>query len=301
MVLLQGGEFLMGSDCHYPEEAPARRVAVDGFWIDRFPVTVADFRQFVDTTGHVTTAEIAPDPNHYPGILPELIRPGSLLFVQPEGRVPAVAMRHWIYAPGACWRDPLGTGAPDGAWEDHPVVHVTYADALAYAAWAGKSLPTEAEWEFAARGGLDGAAFAWGDVLAPDGNMLANFWQGNFPWQNLMTDGFERTSPVGSFPANGYSLYDMIGNVWEWTDDWFAPRGAQPKPACCTPRNPRGGVEEASHDPQMPDFKIGRKVLKGGSHLCSENFCQRYRPAARYPQAVDTSTSHIGFRCVRRA
>jgi formylglycine-generating enzyme required for sulfatase activity len=185
--------------------------------------------------------------------------------------------------------------------DDHPVVHVTYTDALAYAQWAGKELPTEAEWEYAARGGLDAAEYAWGRDLTPGGKFMANTWQGDFPWQNLCDDGFERTSPVTAFPPNGYGLYDMIGNVWEWTADWYASRHeAEVLKACCIPKNPRGGREEQSYDPCQPDIKIPRKVLKGGSHLCAPNYCRRYRPAARHPEPIDTSTNHVGFRCIRR-
>jgi formylglycine-generating enzyme len=180
-------------------------------------------------------------------------------------------------------------------------VHVTFADALAYAKWAGKDLPTEAEWEYAARGGLDGAEFAWGDEFTPGGTHQANTWQGEFPRQNLNTDGYERTSPVTAFPPNGYGVYDMIGNVWEWTSDWFTPKHEADAPkACCIPENPRGGRKEDSYDPCQPNIKIPRKVIKGGSHLCAPNYCRRYRPAARHAEAVDTSTSHLGFRCVVR-
>jgi sulfatase modifying factor 1 len=184
---------------------------------------------------------------------------------------------------------------------DHPVVHVAYRDALAYAKWAGKDLPTEAEWEFAARGGLDGAEFAWGDELASGGKQMANTWQGAFPHQNLKLDGYERTSPVTAFPPNGYGVHDMIGNVWEWTSDWYSTKHeADAHKACCVPDNPRGGPVDASYDPCMPNIRIPRKVLKGGSHLCAPNYCRRYRPAARHPEPVDTSTSHVGFRCVVR-
>jgi sulfatase modifying factor 1 len=180
-------------------------------------------------------------------------------------------------------------------------VHVTFADALAYAKWAGKDLPTEAEWEYAARGGLDGAEFAWGDEFTPGGTHQANTWQGEFPRQNLNTDGYERTSPVTAFPPNGYGVYDMIGNVWEWTSDWFTPKHEADAPkACCIPENPRGGRKDDSYDPCQPNIKIPRKVIKGGSHLCAPNYCRRYRPAARHAEAVDTSTSHLGFRCVVR-
>jgi formylglycine-generating enzyme required for sulfatase activity len=302
MARIEGGAFTMGSDAHYPEEGPAHRVAVDGFWIDRTPVTNRQFRRFAEATGYVTLAERPPDPTLYPGIRPGMLKAGSLVFRKPGRPVPADDYTQWWgFTFGAFWRRPKGKGSHLAGLEDHPVVHVAYEDAAAYAAWAGKALPSEAEWEFAARGGLDGKAYAWGDELAPGGRMLANYWQGAFPWQNLATDGYEGTSPVGSFPANGYGLLDMIGNVWEWTEDWFNDRHAGKQPgSCCMPRNPRGGAENRSYDPCLPDIRIGRKVLKGGSHLCAPNYCQRYRPAARYAQPVDTSTSHVGFRCVVR-
>ncbi|MBI1181164.1 MAG: SUMF1/EgtB/PvdO family nonheme iron enzyme [Alphaproteobacteria bacterium] len=301
MVLLPGGTFVMGSDHHYPEEAPAHRVAVDGFWIDRTPVTNRQFARFVEATGYETLAERPPDPADYPGIRPDMIRAGSLVFVKPNRPMPPVDFsRWWQFRFGACWRHPAGPGSGLEGREDHPVVHIAYEDAEAFARWAGKELPTEAEWEYAARGGLDGSAYAWGDQLAPGGRMMANYWQGAFPWQNLATDGYEGTSPVGAFPVNGHGLADMIGNVWEWTADWFGDGHAK-GPQCCIPRNPRGAGKDGSYDPCMPEIRIGRKVLKGGSHLCAENYCQRYRPAARYAQPLDTSTSHVGFRCVWRA
>lgn len=302
MIAIPGGTFRMGSDAHYPEEGPSHMVRVDPFLMDATPVTNAQFARFVEETGWKTLAETPPDPRDYPGIQPDMIRAGSLLFNKPQGPVPLTDFTQWwSFCFGACWRAPLGPGSDLRGLEDHPVVHIAHADAEAYARWAGKSLPTEAEWEFAARGGREGLAYAWGDSLAPGGEMLANYWQGRFPWENLATDGFERTSPVRSFPANGYGLYDMIGNVWEWTDDWYADRHPEKSAGgCCIPRNPRGGEQKLSHDPCQPDIPIGRKVLKGGSHLCAENYCQRYRPAARYPQPVDTSTSHVGFRCVIR-
>jgi formylglycine-generating enzyme required for sulfatase activity len=184
---------------------------------------------------------------------------------------------------------------------DHPVVHVAAEDAESYARWAGKSLPTEAEWEYAAWGGREGIEFAWGDELEPGGRHMANVWQGPFPYANSAADGFVRTSPVGHFPANGFGLYDMIGNVWEWTTDWYAKGHAvDPDRPCCAPTNPRGAAQEASYDPAMPQIRIPRRVLKGGSHLCAPSYCRRYRPAARHAQAIDSSTSHIGFRCIRR-
>jgi len=207
----------------------------------------------------------------------------------------------WSFKFGANWRRPHGPRSSIAGLNDHPVVHLAYRDAEAYAKWTGKELPTEAEWEFAARGCLDGAEFAWGSEVAPAGKHMANTWQGAFPHQNLKQDGYERTSPVRAFPPNGYGLYDMIGNVWEWTTDWYsASHEADAQEACCVPHNPRGGREEDSYDPCQPDIRIPRKVLKGGSHLCAPNYCRRYRPAARHAEPVDTSTSHVGFRCVIR-
>jgi formylglycine-generating enzyme required for sulfatase activity len=303
MVWIPGGTFRMGSNDHYPEEAPVHRVQVDGFWIDRTPVTNRQFKQFVRATGHVTTAQIRPDPKDYPGALPNMLYAGSLVFA-PLPRVADLSdwSQWWTFMKGADWRHPYGPKTNINVLDDHPVVHVSYSDALAYAKWAGKDLPSEAEWEFAARGGLDGAEFAWGDEFTPGGVQMANTWQGNFPLQNLNQDGYERTSPVKAFPTNGYGLCDMIGNVWEWTSDWYAPRHEADAPkACCIPENPRGGREEQSYDPSQPNIKIPRKVLKGGSHLCAPNYCRRYRPAARHAEPIDTSTSHVGFRCVARS
>ncbi|MGH6782967.1 MAG: formylglycine-generating enzyme family protein [Sphingomonadaceae bacterium] len=303
MIAIKGGRFRMGSDRHYPEEAPAHEVIVDDFMIDATPVTNAQFAAFVAATGHVTLAETPPNPDDYPGILPEMIRAGSLVFTPPPGPIPLNdPFAWWSFTFDADWRRPLGPGTTVDALDDHPVVHIAYADAVAYADWAGKTLPTEAQWEYAARGGLDAKDYAWGDELEAGGTHHANVWQGQFPWQNLTADGWERTSPVRTFAPNGYGLHDMIGNVWEWTADWYADRHAEPKSAsaCCVPRNPRGAVEPDSRDPCMPDLAVGRRVLKGGSHLCAPNYCQRYRPAARYAQPIDTSTSHVGFRCVAR-
>jgi formylglycine-generating enzyme required for sulfatase activity len=303
MVWIAGGTFKMGSDRHYAEERPVHHVTVDGFWIDRYPVTNEQFARFVAETGHVTFAEIAPRAEDYPGALPEMLHPGSLVFVQPPGPVDLRNIGNWWrFVLGADWRHPYGPDSSLDGLEKHPVVHVAYADALAYAKWAGKLLPTEAQWEFAARGGLDGVPYAWGDELTPGGKFMANTWQGRFPWENLGDDGYERTSPVGSFPSNGYGIYDMIGNTWEWTSDWYTPRHPDEQTkACCVPLNPRGGRKEESYDPAAPQIKIPRKVLKGGSHLCAPNYCRRYRPAARFPEPVDTSTSHVGFRCIVRA
>ena len=303
MIRIPGGSFHMGSNDHYPEEAPVHRVVVDGFWIDRTPVTNRQFKQFVRATGHITTAEVAPAPADYPGALPHMIYAGSLVFTPPRH---AVDLRDWsqwwTFMKGADWRHPYGPKSNINVLDHHPVVHVSYSDAFAYAQWVGKDLPTEAEWEFAARGGLDGAEFAWGDAFAPGGAQMANTWQGDFPVQNLNRDGYERTSPVTAFPPNGYGVCDLIGNVWEWTSDWWSVHHEADVPkACCIPENPRGGREERSYDPCQPNIKIPRKVLKGGSHLCAPNYCRRYRPAARHAEPVDTSTSHVGFRCVVRS
>jgi formylglycine-generating enzyme len=303
MVWIPGGEFLMGSDRHYPEERPVHRVAVDGFWMDRHPVTNADFERFVAATGHVSFAELPPDPADYPGALPEMLYAGSLVFVKPPGPVDGSHIGNWWqFMRGADWRHPRGPSSSLAGLGQHPVVHMCYSDAEAYARWVGKELPTEAEWEFAARGGLDGATYAWGEEFMPQGRPMANTWQGEFPWQNRVEDGYEGTSPVGAFPPNGYGLYDVIGNVWEWTTDWYYP--SHPKEAlksCCTPRNPRGGVETDSYDTRQPEIRIPRKVIKGGSHLCAPNYCRRYRPAARFPEPIDTSACHLGFRCIVRA
>lgn len=305
MVFIPGGIFAMGSERFYPEEAPARRVRVDDFWIDQHPVTNRQFAAFVEATGHRTLAEIAPDPRDYPGLLPELMQPASLVFERSATPVPYFhPSLWWTVRPGANWRHPTGPDSGIDALLDHPVVHVAYTDAEAYALWAGKTLPTEAEWEFAARGGLEQADYAWGDELAPDGRMMANYWRGLFPFANQREDGGYRTTPVDAYPVNGYGLHDMIGNVWEWTSDWYALpatlRSDAKKSPCCAIPDPRGGNRRGSIDPAESGPPTARKVLKGGSHLCAANYCQRYRPAARHPQPIDGATSHIGFRCVAR-
>ena len=271
--------------------------------MDRTPVTNRQFRKFVNETGYVTFAEIAPDPKDYPGALPKMLKAGSLVFTPPKTPVDLRDWSQWWkFKFGADWRRPYGPRSSISGLDDHPVVHIAWRDAEAYAAWAGKELPSEAEWEFAARGGLEGAEFAWGDELTPGGRHMANTWQGEFPYQNSCADGYARTSPVTAFDPNPYGLSDMIGNVWEWTTDWYAPKHqADTAKACCVPENPRGASERESFDPSQPDIKIPRRVLKGGSHLCAPNYCRRYRPAARHAQPVDSSTSHIGFRCVIRA
>jgi sulfatase modifying factor 1 len=295
MTFVQGRTFAMGSDRHYPEEAPVRETAVGGFWMDEHPVTNIKFLRFVKDTGHVTLAEQLPDPSQYPDAKPDMLFAGSVVFEKSAG--PVDLSNHfnwWTWRQGADWRHPEGPDSSLHGRERHPVVHVAFADAEAYAAWAGKELPTEAEWEYGARGGLDGAEYAWGDELMPKGKPMANTWQGEFPHENTLLDGFEGTSPVGRFPPNGHGLYDMTGNVWEWTTDWYSA-GVEETSPCCG-----GDPRAASVDPNDP-MEIPRKVMKGGSHLCAPNYCRRYRPAARMAQAVDTSTSHLGFRCLVRA
>lgn len=290
MVLVPGGTTTIGSDRFYPEERPVRTATVGDVYWDVHPVTNAEFARFVEETGHVTVPEIAPDPADFPGADPALLVPGSQVFTLTAGPVHLGDWTQWWrWQPGASWRAPEGPGS---SWEDvadHPVVHVGWEDATAYAAWAGKDLPYEDEWEYAARGGLLGRDFAWGDELSPGGAVLANTFRGPFPWRSEDPDGFDRTSPVGSYPANGYGLHDMIGNVWEWTRTRWTPTRAAEEPAPCC-----GGSAR-------PMLETDRMVTKGGSHLCSPDYCQRYRPAARQGQGVRDSTSHVGFRCVSRS
>jgi formylglycine-generating enzyme required for sulfatase activity len=302
MRSIPGGHFTMGSDRHYPEERPAHPVLVRPFWIDETAVTNAQFAAFVAATGYVTVAERPLDPALYPDASPENLMPGSLVFRMTDGPVDTRDISNWWrWMPGASWRAPEGPSSSIAEREDHPVVQVAYEDADAYARWAGKMLPTEAEWEFAARGGLEAAEFAWGDELTPGGVHLANIWQGPFPWRNVEADGFAGTCPVRSFPPNPYCLFEMIGNTWEWTTDWYAPHHeADPAKPCCAPADPRGPRVEGSFDPTQPAIRIPRKVVKGGSLLCAPSYCRRYRPAARHPQMLDSGMSHIGFRCVRR-
>jgi formylglycine-generating enzyme len=297
LVRLRGGAFRMGSDHHYPEEAPAREVRVGDFSIGRTTVTNSAYTAFVAATGYVTVAERPLDPAEFPGAPPENLVPGAMVFV---GTTHPVDLRHlsqwWRWTPGASWRHPEGPGSDLAGREHHPVVCVAYEDAETYARWAGLSLPTEAQWEFAARGGVRGATYTWGDEPEGAGQRLANYWHGQFPWR--AADGYGATTAVGSFPPNGYGLFDMSGNVWELTQDWYVEHRWSDSPACCVPRDPRGGTVEASFDPAQPQFRLPRKVVKGGSFLCADSYCLRYRPAARRPQMVDTGMSHIGFRCV---
>jgi formylglycine-generating enzyme len=302
MIWVPGGSFRMGSDAHYPEERPAHHVAVDGFWIDPHTVTNAAFGQFVAETGYATLAERPLDLTLYPDAKPGLAVPGALVFRMTDGPVDTSDISNWWhYVPGACWKHPEGPESDLSGRAEHPVVHIAFEDAAAYAAWADKTLPTEAEWEFAARGGLADVEYAWGDELIPGGQHMANTWQGPFPWRNFAADGFAGTSPVGSYPANGFGLHDMAGNVWEWTTDWYSTRHtADVAKSCCVPSNPRGAPVDGSYDPLQPRVRIPRKVVKGGSFLCAPSYCRRYRPAARQPQMIDTAMSHVGFRCIRR-
>ena len=305
MVEIPAGRFRMGCADFYPEERPVREVQVEAFAIERGPVTVAQFTRFAEETGYMTLAERRPDPADYPDADPSLLVPGSAVFQPTPGPVPLHdPARWWTYVPGANWRHPWGPDSDNSEREDHPVTHVAYEDAEAYAAWAGQALPSEAEWEYAARGGLDGAVFAWGDGQHPGGELMANFWQGEFPWRNTGAKQWRGTSPVGLFPPNGYGLYDVTGNVWEWTTDFYSPQGAGSEspgsPCCGPPANPRVETADASYDTGRPGAHIPRRVIKGGSHLCAPSYCLRYRPAARQPEAIDTSTSHIGLRCVVR-
>ena len=303
MVAIAAGCFRMGSSLFYPEEGPVREVEISSFAIQRTPVTVGDFARFIVDTGYVTVAERAPDPGDYPEADPSLLVPGSAVFHPTTGPVPLDdPTLWWAYVPGANWRHPWGPNSDNTGRSDHPVTHVAYEDAEEYASWAGWALPTEAEWEYAARGGLDGRIFAWGDKEDPNGELMANHWQGEFPWRNTGARGWWGTSPVALFPPNGYGLYDMTGNVWEWTADYYSPATSrEPQSPCCNvPRNPRVESPDGSYDFGQPGAHIPRRVVKGGSHLCAPSYCLRYRPAARQPEAVDTSTSHIGFRCVVR-
>jgi sulfatase modifying factor 1 len=301
MSWIPGGTFLMGSNHHYSEEAPAHKATVEGFWIDQYAITNYQFARFVEATGYITWAERPAKAEDYPGAKPELLLASSVVFLKPPTRVDLRNHYNWwAYVAGANWRCPEGPGSSVADRMQHPVVHIAYEDAEAYAKWAGKELPTEAEWEFAARGGLAGATYAWGEQFTPGGKHMANTWQGDFPRENLRMDGYEGTAPVGQFPPNGYGLFDMIGNVWEWTTDWYGAHHPATE-TCCGPSTHKSADLEQSYDPQTPDIRIPRKVIKGGSFLCAPNYCRRYRPAARMGQPIDTSTSHVGLRLIVRA
>lgn len=293
MVTLRGGAFQMGSAAFYTDETPVHERSVDGFELDEYPVTNRRFAEFVEATGYVTVAEEALDAAAFPELSDDDRAPGSMVFTPTRGPVDLRDWRQWwSWVPGARWREPFGPGSGIDDRLDHPVVQVAYRDASAFAAWDGKRLPTETEWEYAARGGLAGAAFAWGDEPDDPEHLRANHWQGRFPYLNTGAAGWVGTSPVGTFPPNGFGLFDMTGNVWEWTSSSYAPRHLPPG----TRAPDRGGRRDlAAPEPGGQP----RRVLKGGSHLCSPEYCLRYRPAARSPQSDDTSMTHIGFRCAR--
>jgi sulfatase modifying factor 1 len=289
MAFIPGGTFIMGSERHQPEERFTHVARVDGFWIDRHEVTNAQFKQFVDATGYATLAERGLDPKANPGLPQELLAPGSIVFAQPSNVRGRDIPQWWQYVSGANWRQPAGPGSSIAGKENHPVVHVVYEDSLAYAHWRGRSLPTEAQWEFAARGGRDGED-DWSSAFDADGKPIANTWQGVFPVLNTQDDGYAGTAPVGCFKPNGYGLYDMIGNVWELTSDWY--RAGHSREAVA---NPTG--------PELVSLRVAAgqsasRVIKGGSHLCSSNYCSRYRPAARQAQETNLSAGHVGFRTV---
>ena len=296
MVRITGATFLMGSDEFYPDEQPVHERFVESFEIDRYEVTNEDFARFVESTGYMTVAERAIDWASIPDADPSDLVPGALVFTPTRGPVDLGDWRQWWrWSPGAHWRAPEGPGSTIEGRTRHPVVQVSFEDAQAYAAWAGKRLATEAEHEFAARGGVDGARFAWGDEAYPGGRPQANSWIGRFPYDNRGPYGAS-TAPVGSFAPNGYGLYDMIGNVWEWTNDFYTRRHVRPSDEPVDPGKRTNLLATASTE---PGSRTPRRVLKGGSYLCSPDYCLRFRPAARSPQAEDTATTHIGFRCAR--
>ncbi|MET0930475.1 MAG: formylglycine-generating enzyme family protein [Aeromicrobium sp.] len=294
MVRVPGGGFTMGSLDFYPEERPVVPSVVDDLWVDEHPVTNAEFRRFVASTGHVTVAEQAPDAADFPGARQADLVPGSLVFRRTPGPVPLTDWRQWWgWVPGADWRHPQGPGSTLHGLERHPVVHVAHEDATAYADWCGKRLPTEPEWEHAARGGLDGATYAWGDEFTPRGRVMANTWHGDFPWRGDRGSSDGRTSAVAVFPPNGYGLFDTTGNVWEWTGSRWTDSHVEAGPATPPPHSCCAPTHEAPAD------ETTRMVMKGGSHVCAPSYCHRYRPAARQGQTVRSTTSHLGFRCVR--
>jgi formylglycine-generating enzyme len=291
MVWIPGGTFLRGTDDERDAQ-PVRKIEIDGFWMDRTEVTNAQFAAFVSATGYVTVAEQPPDPRLFPDAPRELLVPGSIVFSPPSGKIDlGRPLSWWRYQPGANWRHPEGPASSIEGREDHPAVHVCWADAEAFARWAGKRLPTEAEWEYAARGALEAKPYAWGDEFRPGGQWRANTWQGRFPTRNTAADGYATTARVGSFPPNGFGLYDVAGNVWEWCADWYRPDAY----AGAESHNPRGPA--SSFDPDEPG--VPKRVMRGGSFMCSDEYCGRYRPGTRGKGAPDSGASHIGFRCVR--
>jgi formylglycine-generating enzyme required for sulfatase activity len=292
MKWIPGGTFQMGSEEGQPDEKPIHEVTVDGFWMDTYELTNEEFEKFIKATGYVTIAERKPKQRDFPDAPPEALVPGSIVFTPPPGEVPLHNhMAWWRYVPGANWRHPEGPESTIKGREKQPVVQVAWFDAMAYAKWAGKRLPTEAEWEFAARGGKEKLTYTWGNEKTPEGKWLANIWQGSFPNGNTLQDGFKLQSPVGSFAPNGYGLYDMAGNVWEWTSDWYMPDYYAKSPK----QNPQGPQE--SYDPNEPG--VWKRITRGGSYLCTEVYCWGYRPAMRMKTSPDTGLNHTGFRCVR--
>jgi len=292
MVWIPGGAFWMGSEKGQSDERPVHQVNVDAFWMDKHEVTNEEFAKFIKATGYVTIAERKPNPRDFPGVPLENLVAGSIVFDPPPGDVPLD--NHfiwWKYIPGANWRHPQGPKSTINGLEKHPVVHVSWLDAAEYCRWAGKRLPTEAEWEFAARGGLEKKEFMWGDELTPGGKWLANIWQGRFPNENTLADGFRLTAPVGSFPPNGFGVYDLAGNVWEWCADWYLPDYYGKSSG----RNPQG--PDSSFDPNEPG--VMKRVQRGGSYMCTDLYCGAYRPSTRMKSSPDTGLSHSGFRCVK--
>jgi formylglycine-generating enzyme len=297
MVWVPGGVFWMGcEDCEMPDALPVHLVTVDGFWMDAAPVTNTQFQKFVESTGYKTIAERAPDPKDFPDVPKEKLVAGSAVFTPPLTEVSLNNLLNWWkYVPGASWRRPEGPQSDLKGREDHPAIQIAWEDAMAYAKWAGKRLPTEAEFEFAARGGLDRNRYAWGAELKPNGKWAANIWQGRFPWKNGKDDGFERTSPVHAFPPNGFGLYDMGGNIWQWCADWYRPDYFEMLAKQSAVKNPQGPAD--SFDPQEPG--IPKRVQKSGSFLCSDQYCSRYLVGSRGRGAPDSGGSNTGFRCVR--
>lgn len=294
MVWIPGGSFARGAVNGAPDEQPVREITVNGFWMDRTEVTNEEFERFVRATGYVTVAERKPDKAQYPGVPEDKLVPGAAVFHAPKEEVPlSDFLSWWSYVPGADWRHPEGPQSSIAGKEKHPVVQVCWYDAVKYAEWIGKRLPTEAEWEFAARGGLQGKDFSWGAEFLPQGRWQANIWQGTFPRENRGEDGFLTTAPVGSFPPNGYGLFDLAGNVWEWCQDWYLPDYY----ATCPASNPPGPTE--SEDPNEPG--VPKRVQRGGSFLCNDVYCSGYRPSTRMKASPDTGLCHSGFRCVLAA
>lgn len=306
MVWIPGGEFRMGSNdaLSWNDEKPPHQVFVDGFWIDEHEVTNRQFAEFIQATNYVTTAEKAPtveeilanSPPGTPAPPAEVLVPGSLVFTPPEHAVPLDNVAQWwVWTPGANWKHPEGPGSNIDDRLEHPVVHVSWDDATAFAKWAGKRLPTEAEWERASRGGLDGKQFVWGDAPPSETSPQANLWNGQFPHKNTLADGHLRTAPVKSYPPNGFGLYDTSGNVWEWCQDWYDRELYAKRPKLAVTRNPQG--PDRSHDPTQPYQQL--RSQRGGSFLCNDSYCSRYRPSARHGCSPDTGMSHVGFRCAK--